>query len=87
MLHSFIAAATMTPFGRFPERTATDLGRDAIVSLLAESGVAPADIDGLLRLFVLDKAMYELGYELNNRPDWAHIPMIGLLRLPGSLHA
>ena len=34
----------------------------------------------LLRAFVLDKALYELGYELNNRPDWVHIPLTGLLR-------
>ena len=39
------------------------------------------DFDVLLHAFVLDKAMYELGYELNNRPDWVHIPLSGLLRL------
>jgi acetyl-CoA acetyltransferase len=36
----------MTRFGRFPERTAADLGREAIVSLLADADVAPTDIDG-----------------------------------------
>ena len=36
------------------------------------------DLDALLQLFVLDKALYELGYELNNRPDWVHIPLAGL---------
>jgi predicted trehalose synthase len=30
---------------------------------------------------VLDKALYELAYELGNRPDWASIPLDGLLRL------
>jgi predicted trehalose synthase len=30
---------------------------------------------------LLDKAFYELSYELNNRPDWADIPLDGLLRL------
>jgi maltose alpha-D-glucosyltransferase/alpha-amylase len=30
---------------------------------------------------MLDKALYELGYELNNRPDWVRIPLIGLLKL------
>jgi maltose alpha-D-glucosyltransferase/alpha-amylase len=34
---------------------------------------------GLLRLFELDKALYELRYELNNRPDWVGIPLQGLL--------
>ncbi|CAN5691402.1 maltose alpha-D-glucosyltransferase [soil metagenome] len=37
--------------------------------------------DELLRLFVLDKALYELNYELNNRPDWLRIPLAGILRL------
>ena len=32
----------------------------------------------LLRAFVLDKALYELGYELNNRPDWVRIPLVGI---------
>lgn len=31
--------------------------------------------------FVLDKAVYELGYELNNRPSWAPIPAGGILRV------
>jgi maltose alpha-D-glucosyltransferase/alpha-amylase len=39
------------------------------------------EFDMLLHAFTLDKAMYELGYELNNRPDWIQIPLTGLLRL------
>ena len=39
------------------------------------------DRDALLQLFVLDKAIYELNYELNNRPDWARIPLRGILDL------
>ena len=35
--------------------------------------------DALLQLFVLDKALYELNYELNNRPDWVRIPLHGIL--------
>ena len=45
------------------------------------------DRETLLHSFVLDKAMYELGYELNNRPDWVHIPLTGLLRLGALTHA
>jgi maltose alpha-D-glucosyltransferase/alpha-amylase len=41
----------------------------------------PAQRDALLRLFVLDKALYELNYELNNRPDWLRIPLRGVLGL------
>ena len=39
----------------------------------------PSQRDALLRLFVVDKALYELNYELNNRPDWVRIPVRGLL--------
>ncbi|HTS21224.1 MAG TPA: maltose alpha-D-glucosyltransferase [Casimicrobiaceae bacterium] len=34
---------------------------------------------GLLEFFVLEKAVYELRYEVDNRPDWARIPLNGLL--------
>jgi maltose alpha-D-glucosyltransferase/alpha-amylase len=39
----------------------------------------PAHLRRLLDTLVLDKAAYELGYELNNRPDWVDIPLRGLL--------
>lgn len=35
----------------------------------------------LLDAYLLDKAIYEIGYELNNRPEWAQIPLKGLLEL------
>jgi maltose alpha-D-glucosyltransferase/alpha-amylase len=47
----------------------------------AGSDIVPED-DGefqrLLRLFAIEKCVYEIGYELNNRPDWLHIPIRGL---------
>lgn len=36
------------------------------------------DIEMLLKLFLLEKAVYEIGYELNNRPDWVSIPLKGI---------
>ncbi len=38
---------------------------------------------GLLELFLLEKALYELAYEVDNRPDWARIPLRGLVRILG----
>jgi len=35
----------------------------------------------LLTVFELEKAVYELRYELNNRPDWVGIPVAGIARL------
>jgi maltose alpha-D-glucosyltransferase/alpha-amylase len=40
----------------------------------------PSDVEALLQLFMLDKVLYELGYELNNRPEWVHIPLAGLMK-------
>jgi trehalose synthase-fused probable maltokinase len=37
--------------------------------------------DRLLALFELEKLAYELRYEARNRPDWASIPVAGLLRM------
>ena len=38
------------------------------------------DMRGLIALFEMEKAFYELRYELDNRPDWVAIPLRGLLR-------
>lgn len=42
---------------------------------------ADSQRDALLQFFVLDKALYELDYELNNRPDWVRIPLRGIFEL------
>ena len=38
----------------------------------------PAELQALLDLLVIEKALYELRYEMSNRPDWLPIPMAGL---------
>jgi trehalose synthase-fused probable maltokinase len=38
-------------------------------------------IERLLTVFELEKAVYELRYELDNRPDWVRIPVAGIQRL------
>ncbi len=42
----------------------------------------PAQAHRLLNAYLLEKALYELVYELNNRPTWARIPIAGILALP-----
>jgi len=37
------------------------------------------EFEGLLALFMLEKACYEVVYEANNRPAWTYIPASGLL--------
>jgi maltose alpha-D-glucosyltransferase / alpha-amylase len=39
------------------------------------------DIGMFLKIFLLEKAVYEVGYELNNRPDWVIISLKGILQL------
>jgi maltose alpha-D-glucosyltransferase / alpha-amylase len=39
------------------------------------------DLQVLLNAFILEKAVYELGYELNNRPAWVRLPLCGILQL------
>jgi trehalose synthase-fused probable maltokinase len=40
-----------------------------------------AAVERLIAVFELEKAVYELRYELNNRPDWVQIPVAGIARL------
>jgi trehalose synthase-fused probable maltokinase len=40
-----------------------------------------ADADRVVRFFMLEKALYEISYELANRPDWVAIPLRGVLAL------
>jgi len=35
----------------------------------------------LMNIYLMEKAIYELAYELNHRPDWVKIPLLGLLDL------
>ena len=56
---------------------------DAYVETVDPSLLPPSDeaTQKLLAMFELEKAVYELRYELNNRPDWVGIPAAGIARL------
>jgi maltose alpha-D-glucosyltransferase/alpha-amylase len=54
------------------------------LTIVAPANLLPRgdhDLRLLLDFLVLDKAVYELDYELNNRPGWVHVPLEGILRL------
>jgi hypothetical protein len=74
MLRSFAYAAAAA--GRDDDAGAAAAFLDAY---RAEAGAAVDD--ALLRFFVLQKAVYEVGYEIANRPDWVSIPVRGILAL------
>lgn len=53
-------------------------------SMTEGNQIVPADPkqrEHLMRGYLMNKAIYELNYELNNRPDWAGIPLRGILRI------
>ena len=54
------------------------------------SKILPSDANCfrvLLEAYLLEKAIYEVGYELYNRPEWAIIPLRGVLELLDSAPA
>jgi maltose alpha-D-glucosyltransferase/alpha-amylase len=54
----------------------------AYLKTAAQAAFLPArDIDLILEVFMLEKVFYELHYELNNRPDWIHLPLAGILEI------
>jgi maltokinase len=89
MLRSFayaVAAAEQLRGARVPgdwELRARDEFRagydETIDPALLPAGQAA--VDRLLTIFELEKAVYELRYELNNRPDWIGIPVSAIARL------
>lgn len=57
---------------------------NAYLETVAGSAFIPKykeDLDTLMTTFLLEKAIYELNYELNNRPGWVMIPLRGIKQL------
>ncbi len=54
--------------------------RDAYLAAMGIDALSPDD-DRLLKLFALQKALYEIGYEAANRPGWLSVPVRGVLSL------
>jgi trehalose synthase-fused probable maltokinase len=89
MLRSFAYAASASDVqrGRPAPEGWEDRARDAFLDgyleavdpVLLPPGESPTRT--LLTIFELEKAVYELRYELNNRPDWVGIPVAGIVRL------
>jgi maltose alpha-D-glucosyltransferase/alpha-amylase len=59
----------------------TDAYVDAYMQTMGDISVTfgnRTEMNFLLQLHLLEKAVYELGYELNGRPDWIKIPLKGI---------
>jgi maltose alpha-D-glucosyltransferase/alpha-amylase len=77
-------SARLAGWARFWEASVSTLffrSYQASVGAAAFIPQTPASVEALLRLFLIEKAVYELRYELNNRPAWVHIPLAGLAGL------
>jgi maltose alpha-D-glucosyltransferase/alpha-amylase len=93
MIRSFDYAVE-TAHGAHPDRPADVLTAprlrqsflDGYLSSAAghDAQFLPADGTILARwidFFEMEKALYEVEYEINNRPAWVHIPLTGILRI------
>ena len=52
--------------------------------IIASQNLWPAEPDAaerMLNFFLLEKAFYEIDYELAHRPDWVRVPLTGILRI------
>jgi trehalose synthase-fused probable maltokinase len=89
MLRSFayVTSASQILHGIAPDAAWEPKAREEFLSGYFEAvdrSIVPANEESrqrLLSVFELEKAVYELRYELNNRPDWVGIPVAGILRL------
>jgi len=76
--------AAMISWGRFWARWVSAV---FYKSYRQTAGPAPflpakeADLQLMMDIYLLRKSVYELGYELNNRPGWVRIPIQGILEL------
>ncbi|MGH2693531.1 MAG: maltokinase N-terminal cap-like domain-containing protein [Actinomycetota bacterium] len=74
----------LEPWGRAWEETARERFLAAYLRTSHEGSFLPADrdaINALLDFFEIDKALYEIGYELSHRPEWVRVPLHGISRV------
>jgi maltose alpha-D-glucosyltransferase/alpha-amylase len=71
----------LEPWSNCWEELARERFLNAYLARSHEGRFVPEDRDDifvLLDFFEIDKALYELGYERSNRPDWIRIPLRGI---------
>jgi len=80
------SVTALKPWAQLWERTVGDEFLKAYRQTAGAGDLLPAadeEFEGLLNAYLFEKAMYELTYELNNRPGWVSIPLSGI---PGTSH-
>ena len=77
-------SAKLEPWAQLWERSASAEFIRAYRQTAGNASFVPAsskDCETLLEIFLLDKVLYELLYEINSRPAWVRIPLMGILSL------
>jgi maltose alpha-D-glucosyltransferase/alpha-amylase len=77
--------AKLEPWAQLWERSASAEFLRAYRHTVGNAEFVPASTEDfrlLLDTFLLDKVLYEVLYELNTRPGWLRIPLMGILSLP-----
>ena len=77
-------AARLEPWARCWHLWVSATFLSAYLKSSAEASFLPRsreELSSLLSVYLLEKSIYELGYELNNRPDWVKLPLRGILQL------
>ncbi|HVA95379.1 MAG TPA: maltose alpha-D-glucosyltransferase [Candidatus Dormibacteraeota bacterium] len=76
--------ASLEPWAHLWERSVSGEFLRAYQQTIGSAEFVPEgneDFRALLNMFLLDKALYEVLYELNSRPDWIRIPLLGIISL------
>jgi maltose alpha-D-glucosyltransferase / alpha-amylase len=62
-------------------KTVQDVFIESYLETAGDASFIPDEkeqLHDLMAIYTIEKAIYELDYEVNNRPDWLHIPLFGL---------
>jgi maltose alpha-D-glucosyltransferase / alpha-amylase len=78
-----VDASVLSNAARFFDRWASATFLRRYLEVAGTSRIVPAteqELDTLLRAYLIEKALYEVAYEANNRPEWIGIPLRGILQ-------
>jgi maltose alpha-D-glucosyltransferase / alpha-amylase len=76
--------STFEPWASLWYRWVTAVFLHSYLETAGSASFVPAErdqLEALLEVLLLEKAVYELGYEANHRPDWVEVPAAGILEL------
>ncbi|MGH7255194.1 MAG: maltose alpha-D-glucosyltransferase, partial [Nitrospirales bacterium] len=74
----------LEPWARFWNTWVSSTYLNAYLTTVGDAVFIPKNREALhilLDCYLLEKAVYELGYEINSRPDWVRVPLEGILQL------